>query len=219
MRYFFYFILLFVLCVVTGIIIAGHRGSISRKPPIYIFPDMDRQLKLRPQNASTFFTNGYTSQLHVAGTVARTVPLQTPNGPVYDFEDSPINTGRVTGRTNFVETNPFPITAELVARGQQRFTIYCTPCHSQLGDGNGITKRIGAMAVVGNLHDKRIVELPDGEIFSVLSWGRGNMQGYAPQITSVYDRWAIIAYLRALQLSYVATIDDVPQDLRASLKK
>ncbi|HEX4343816.1 MAG TPA: cytochrome c, partial [Verrucomicrobiae bacterium] len=155
---------------------------------------------------------------HVTGTVPRSTPIETASGPVYSFEDSPVNTGRITGTTNFIFTNPLAINAQLVARGQQRFTIYCTPCHSQLGDGNGITKRIGAMAVVGNLQDKRIVELPDGEIFNVLSYGRGNMQGYAPQIP-VEDRWAIIAYLRALQLSHVATIDDVPQDLRASLKK
>lgn len=219
MRYFGYFILTFIVVVIVGVSIAGRRGGLSRKPPIYVFPDMDRQLKLRPQQASVFFTNGYTSQLPVAGTIARTEPIETPRGPVYAFEDSPVNTGRVTGKTNFVETNPLPITAELLARGQQRFTIYCSPCHSQLADGNGITKRIGAMAVVANLHDKRIVELPDGEIFHVLSYGRGNMQGYAPQITSVEDRWAIVAYLRALQLSQVATMDDVPQDLRAKLTK
>lgn len=218
MRYFGYFLLTFALCVLAVVAIAGRRGGISRQPPLYVFPDMDRQLKLRPQNGNGFFTNGFSSQLPVAGTVARSRPVQTANGPVYPFEDSPVNTGRIAGRTNFVETNPLPVTAQLLARGQQRFTIYCAPCHSQLGDGNGITKRIGAMAVVANLHDKRIVELTDGEIFNTVSYGKNNMQGYAPQIP-VEDRWAIIAYLRALQLSQVATMDDVPQELRASLKK
>jgi mono/diheme cytochrome c family protein len=218
MRYFVYFLLTFAVCVAVVVAIAGRRGGISRKPPIYIFPDMDRQLKLRPQNANGFFTNGFSSQLPVAGTVARSQPIQTVSGPVYPFEDSPVNTGRVLGKTNFVENTPLPVTAQLLARGQQRFTIYCSPCHSQLGDGNGISKKIGAMLTVGNLHDKRIVELPDGEIFNTVSYGKGLMQGYAPQIP-VEDRWAIITYVRALQLSWLGTVDDVPPELRANLKK
>ncbi|HEX4342041.1 MAG TPA: cytochrome c [Verrucomicrobiae bacterium] len=218
MRYFAYFILIFVLCVVAGITIAGRRGSISRKPPLYVFPDMERQLKLRPQNESTFFTNGYTSQLHVTGTVPRSTPIETASGPVYSFEDSPVNTGRITGTTNFVLTNPLAINAQLVARGQQRFTIYCTPCHSQLGDGNGITKRIGAMAVVANLHDKRIVELPDGEIFNTITYGKNLMGPYGPNVV-VEDRWAIVAYLRALQLSQLGLVDDVPEQMRSTLSK
>ena len=218
MRYFAYILLTFAVCVAAVVAIAGRRGSISRKPPIYVFPDMDRQLKLRPQNASGFFTNGFTSQLPVPGTIARSAPIQTENGPVYLFEDSPVNNGRITGTTNFIANNPLPISAQLLARGQQRFNIYCAPCHSQIGDGNGITKKIGAMLTVGNLHDKRIVELPDGEIFNTVSHGKGLMQGYAPQIP-VEDRWAIIAYVRALQLSRLGTMDDVPQELRANLKK
>ena len=80
-----------------------------------------------------------------------------------------MNTGLVAGTTNFVENNPLPVTAELLKRGQQRFTINCSPCHGQLADGNGITKKIGAMAVVANLHDKRIVEMADGELFHVIT--------------------------------------------------
>ena len=85
-------------------------------------------------------------------------------------------------------------------------------------EGNGITKKIGAMAVVANLHDKRIVEMPDGEMFYVITNGRNLMGAYGPNVT-VEDRWAIIAYLRALQLSRLGTIDDLPQELRATLKK
>jgi mono/diheme cytochrome c family protein len=146
------------------------------------------------------------------------VPIQTANGPVYPYEDAPVNTGRITGTTNFVELNPLPITAGLLRRGQQRFTINCSPCHGQLGDGNGITKKINAMAVVANLHDKRIVEMADGEQFFVITNGRNLMGAYGANVT-VEDRWAIIAYLRALQLSQLGTSDDLPQDLRANLKK
>jgi hypothetical protein len=213
-----YFLFIFGLCIVAVMGIAGKRGTISRKPPLYVFPDMDYQPKLRPQNPNSFFPNGLSSQLPPPGTIARSKPLPTANGPVYPFEDSPVNTGRVTGTTNFVETNPLPVTAQLLKRGQQRFQINCSPCHGAGGDGNGITKKINAMAVVANLHDRRIVELADGELFFVITNGRNLMLPYGPNVT-VEDRWAIIAYLRALQLSRLGSIDDVPQDLRGTLKK
>ncbi len=218
MRYLLYFILTVALCAAAVVGIAGKRGRLSRKPPLYIFPDMNRQLKLRPLTADSFFANGMSSQLPVPGTVAREQPIQTVNGPVYPYEDSPVNTGYITGTTNYVPTNPLPVTAQLLARGRQRFQIYCSPCHSELGDGNGITKRIGAMAVVGNLHDKRMVEMPAGEIFNVVTHGRNLMGAYGPNV-AVEDRWAIIAYVRALQLSWLGSTDDVPPQLRAQLTK
>jgi mono/diheme cytochrome c family protein len=212
-----YFLLIFGVCVVLVMLIAGRRGELSRKPPLYIFPDMKRQLKLRPMTPNGFFANGVSSQLPPPGTVPQTKPIPVGGREVYPYEDAPVNTGRVTGTTNFVETNPFPVTPRLLARGRERFTIYCSPCHGQLADGNGITKKIGAMAIVANLHDKRIVELPDGEIFNTISHGKNNMQGYAAQIP-VEDRWAIIAYLRALQLSQLGSVDDLSPEWRAKLK-
>jgi len=204
---------------VAGVIgTLGKRGTHFRKPSLYIFPDMEWQLKLHPQKPDSFFTNGLTSQLHLAGTVPRSKPIQTLQGSVYPYEDAPVNTGRVTGTTNFVENNPLPISAALLKRGQQRFTINCSPCHGATADGNGITKKIGAMLVVANLHDKRIVEMADGELFFVITNGRNNMGAYGANIT-VEDRWAVIAYLRALQIARLGTIDDVPQELRSSLRK
>jgi mono/diheme cytochrome c family protein len=213
-----YFLTIFAVVVLAVVGILGFRGSHFRKPPLYIFPDMEFQLKLRPQKEDAFLKSGLASQLPVPGTIARSTPIHTAKGDVFPFEDSPVNTGRIPGSTNYVEVNPLPITAELMARGQQRFTINCTPCHGALADGNGITKKIGAMGVVANLHDKRIVSMTDGEIFSVISNGRNLMGAYGPNVPA-QDRWAIIAYLRALQFSQLATVDDVPQDLRASLKK
>jgi mono/diheme cytochrome c family protein len=215
MRYFFAIFL--VVCVaVVGVL--GFRGTHFRKTSLYIFPDMEWQLKLRPQKPSGFFANGRTSQLPVPGTIPRSTPIQTTAGPIYPYEDSPVNTGRIPGTTNYVEINPLPITAALLKRGQQRFTINCSPCHGQLADGNGITKKIGAMAVVANLHDARIVSMTDGEIFYVITNGRNLMGAYGPNVV-VEDRWAIVAYLRALQFSQLATIEDVPEALRATLKK
>lgn len=213
-----YFLVILALCVAAVVGILGLRGWHSRKPPLYIYPDMEWQLKLRPQKPNDFFPNGISSQPQVTGTIARSTPIQTKSGAVYPYEDAPVNTGRLAGTTNYVDLNALPVTAQLLKRGQQRFTINCSPCHGQLADGNGITKKIGAMAVVANLHDKRIVKMPDGELFNVITYGRNLMGAYGPNVT-VEDRWAIIAYLRALQLSQLGTLEDLPQELQAGLKE
>jgi mono/diheme cytochrome c family protein len=179
---------------------------------------MERQPKLRPLTANAFFDNGMSSRLPVAGTVARSQPIRVGENLIYPWQDTPLTTGLVTGTTNFVELNPLPVTDELLHRGQQVFDITCAACHSKVGDGNGTPKRIGAMAVVGNLHDKRIVELADGELFNTISYGKNLMQGYAATMP-IQDRWAAIAYLRALQLSRLGTLDEVPEALRGTLKK
>jgi len=206
-----YFLLILGLSIVVVMTIAGRRfddgGQISRRPPIEIFPDMDRQPKLRPQARNNFFPDQLSSQLPVPGTVA--------HGTAY--EDSPANTGRITGTTNFVETIPVPVTEQLITRGQQRFQINCSPCHSAMGDGNGITKRLG-MVVVTSLHDKRIVELADGDIFNTISYGKNLMGAYGANV-SLQDRWAIVAYVRALQRSRLADVNDVPEAQRSALKK
>ncbi len=208
-----YFLAIFALCVLATVGVLGFRGTHFRKPPLYIFPDMERQPKLRPQTANAFFDNGMSSRLPVAGTIARSQPIHVGEKLVYPWQDSPVTTGRVTGTTNFVELNPLPVTAELLQRGQQVFNINCAACHSKLGDGNGTPKRINAMAVVANLHDKRIVELADGELFNTISYGKGLMQGYAGNLP-IQDRWAAIAYLRALQLSRLGSLDEVPEAMR-----
>ena len=197
--------------------IAGFRGGLSRQPPIEVFPDMDRQLKLRPQKPDDFFANGVSSQLPPPGTIARIQPIQTVNGAVYPFEDSPVNSGLITGTTNFTATNPLQVNVALLERGRQRFNIYCAPCHGQIGDGNGITKKIGDMPAVANLHDKRIVEMPDGEIFNTITFGKSTMGAYGP-IIPTGDRWAIIAYLRALQLSWLGSTNDLTAAQSAELK-
>jgi mono/diheme cytochrome c family protein len=213
-----YFLAIFTVCVLATVGILGFRGTHFRKPPLYIFPDMERQPKLRPQTANAFFANGMSSRPPVAGTLARSEPIHVGDQLVYPWQDSPVTTGLLTGTTNFVEINPLPVTDELLQRGEQVFNINCAACHSKLGDGNGVPKRIGAMAVVANLHDKRIVELPDGDLFRTVSYGKGLMQGYAANLT-IPDRWAAIAYLRALQLSRLGSLEEVPQALRGTLKK
>jgi mono/diheme cytochrome c family protein len=202
--------------------VLGLPGRLSRKPPVEIYadrfmPGMDRQPKLRPQEPDSFFANGVSSQLPPAGTVARSLPIQTVSGPVYPFEDSPVNTGRITGTTNFIATNPLPVNGALLQRGRDRFDIYCAPCHGRLGDGNGITKKIGVMPSVANLHDKRIVELADGDIFNTVTSGKSTMGAYGP-LLPVSDRWAVIAYVRSLQLSWLGAKEDLTPAQSAELK-
>ena len=151
-----------------------------------------------------------SSQLPVEGTVAR--------GSA--FEDSPVNTGKVPGTTNYVATIPMPVTAQLMERGQQRFNINCSPCHGRLGDGKGITTKFG-MAVIADLHDsktRKVVQQADGEIFNTITYGKNLMGPYGGLMT-VEDRWAIIAYLRALQRSRLASLEDVPADVRPTLSR
>jgi mono/diheme cytochrome c family protein len=200
-----YFLLGLVLCVVAVVSLFGFRGDLSRRPPYEIFPDMDRQPKLRPQAASKFFADGLGSRLTVAGTVAR--------GERY--EDTPAHTGRLPGMTNWVATIPLPVTEKLMHRGRERYGIYCAPCHGALGDGKGITGKYG-MAAVANFHDKRLVEMTDGEIFSTIIHGKNLMGPYASQVP-IEDRWAIIAYVRALQRSRLARLEDVPAGERSRL--
>jgi len=202
-----YVLLVFVLAVALVVIVAGPRGGLTRNRPIQIFPDMKKQMKLLPQKDDSFFPDSRSSRLPVAGTIPRGAP----------YQDWPVNTGRVTGLTNFVETIPVPVTEQLLARGKQRFEINCLPCHGPLADGNGVTKKLG-MAVVANLHDARIVQLPDGEIFNTITYGKGLMGAYGPNI-GPQDRWAVIAYVRALQRAQLGTIEDVPAPFQATLKK
>ena len=205
-----YLLLIFGLCTVIVMLIAGKRGSTSRREPIELFPDMNRQPKLRPQKPNEFFPDGKSSQLPIPGTIARE--------DIY-YADVPMNTGKIPGTTNFIENMPVPVTTKLMERGQQRFNINCSPCHGAQGDGKGITVRIGAMPpTVADLHQKRIVAMTDGEIFNTISNGKGLMGPYGANVT-VEDRWAIIAYLRALQLSQLGNTNDVPEQMRSTLKK
>jgi len=206
-----YFLLGFVLTAVLVVGIAGRRGSMTRRTPFEIFPDMDRQPKLRPQTVNAFFKDHMSSQLPVPGTVAR--------GSAY--EESPFTTGKIAGTTNWVEVNPMPLTATLLARGQERFNINCSPCHGAAGDGKGITTKFG-MAIVGDLHDakppRRVPQQADGEIFNTITYGKNLMGPYGPNI-SIEDRWAIVAYVRALQRSHLASLDDVPNDQKEILTR
>ena len=159
------------MAIVAVVGVTGFRGSISRKPPIEVFPDMDRQMKLRPQESNRFFGNKRSSKHYVEGTIARGMP----------YQDIPVNTGMITGSTNWVEINPLEITESFMERGRQRYDIYCLPCHGAAGDGKGITTKYG-MVAVANFHEERIVSQPDGEIFNTITYGKNLMGPYGANI-------------------------------------
>jgi len=220
-----YFYLLFFLTCVTVIGLAGFRDSKSRQPPIEIFPDMVRMNKVRPQTPSDFFADHRSSRVRPEGTVDQSKPYEVNgekvlvNGKeVYPYEDAPMNTGLVTGTTNYIQTSPLAITRQLLDRGQERFQIYCMPCHGPAGDGKGITGKYG-MISMANFHDQRLINMGDGELFHTMTVGKlPLMPAYGP-IVPVEDRWAIISYIRALQRSQLATVEDVPEAKRGDFKK
>ena len=220
MRYVLIGISMMVFLVVS---LAGFRGELSRKPPLEMFPDMDRQPKLGPMEQNDFFKNGMTSQPLVEGTVPRGEPLQTVNdGDVFSFEAShPVNKGYTVdaGETNFVAAIPLPVTRELVQRGQARFNISCVPCHGGqgLGEATGVVGNFG-FGGIKSLHGPTTVKLADGAIFKVISEGQNAMKAYGTSL-SVRDRWAIVSYVRALQLSRLGQETEVPPHELAKLNK
>jgi len=224
-----YFFILFALLVVLVVSIAGFRGQKSRRSPIEIFPDMDHQPKVKAQVASSFFSDARSDRGPVAYTVpiGYAIPLHKPvndsvgevGGPykqIY-FSSAPVyfDTGKIGDQWG--SGMPFEITPGLMQRGRERFTINCSPCHGATAAGTGIAGKFGLVAIA-NLHQERIRIMTEGEIFNTITNGKNTMLGYGDRI-QVEDRWAIIAYVRALQKSQGgATIEDVPASERAALE-
>ena len=165
--------------------------------------DMHDQPRYKPLAKSDFFGDDRSARPLVADTVAR--------GQLHD--DEHLYSGKVGGQ--LATTFPFPVTAEVLARGQERFDIYCTPCHGLLGRGDGMIVQRGFKAPP-SLHNDRLRSSPPGYYFDVMTHGFGAMSDYAAQVP-VRDRWAIVAYIRALQLSQHASVEDVPVEDKASL--
>jgi mono/diheme cytochrome c family protein len=166
--------------------------------------DMHDAPRYEPLEASTFFANGAASRLPVANTVARGQLNQ----------DRHLFEGVVDGAP--AEAFPMAVTAEVMARGQERFNVFCSPCHGRTGQGNGMIVQRG-FRQPPSFHDQRLVDAPVGYYFDVMTNGFGAMQDYRSQVP-VADRWAIAAYIRALQASRRGTIDDVPAEQRGALE-
>lgn len=165
--------------------------------------DMHDNPRYKPYSASDFFSDGRAARTPPVGTVARG----------WLREDEALYTGHVSGVA--VAEFPFAISHQDLQRGRDRYNIYCTPCHGVLGDGQGMVVQRG-LRRAASYHDERLREESVGYFYDVISNGFGAMQGYAEQIP-VRDRWLIVAYVRALQLSQNATVADVPRERQAEL--
>jgi hypothetical protein len=164
---------------------------------------MHDQPKYQPFERNAFFADQRASRPLVPGVVARG----------HLDEDRAFFTG--AGPIGPVTANPLPASRDVLLRGQERFNIYCSPCHDRVGSGEGMIVQRG-FTQPPTFHSDRLRSVPDGYLFQVMTNGFGTMATYAPQV-SARDRWAIVAYIRALQFSQHATVADVPESERPAL--
>ncbi len=202
-----------VAAVIPVAYLAKARNEHSTQPRLHVIPDMDFQPKAKSQQASPLFDDGRVMRVAPEGTVARG-ELRADDA----LYKGTVGNGWTTEIPSAIEIND-----STLARGRERYDVYCAPCHGSAGYGDGmVTKRaesIGSPKWVtpSSLHQEYIVRMPHGQLFSTISNGARSMRGYAAQI-DVEDRWAIVLYVRALQRSQAATVDDVPADKRAQLR-
>jgi mono/diheme cytochrome c family protein len=164
------------------------------------------QPKTSPLSASEFFSDGSSARPLVPGTI--------PRGHLR--EDGAFYTGIENGK--WVDKIPVPITMDLLKRGRDRFSIYCTPCHGQLGDGQGMIAKRGFQLKrpVGNYHSDRLRKMPIGHFYDVITNGYGAMYSYASRIEP-QDRWAVVAYIRVLQLSQHSSVKDLSTEEKSKI--
>jgi mono/diheme cytochrome c family protein len=211
-RWILYLVMISVaLSLVPIAFIMRARTTTSSKPRIHLIQDMDNQPRYDTQSRNPLFADRRAMRPPVAGTVARGTLIG----------DAEIATGRIG--EDWVEVIPVELTAGVVQRGRERYEIFCSPCHGLAGFGDGmVAKRAdelmeGTWTPPTSFHTDLLRQRPDGHIFNTISNGIRNMPAYGPQIP-VADRWAIVAYVRALQRSQKATVDDVPIEIRAQLR-
>ncbi|MEM9398846.1 MAG: cytochrome c [Verrucomicrobiota bacterium] len=183
-----YFFAAFIISILSVVIFFGFRGQKFEKTPIEIFPDMDHQPKFKAQAPSDFYADNRSNRMPVEGTISFDQPRITG-------KDQYLNTGMI--RDAWGDGIPVEVDEALLQRGQERYDINCKVCHGITGLGNGVVTNYG-LGGVANLTDERISALPDGDIFNTIGKGKGQMGPY-PHI-KIYDRWAIVAYVRALQM-------------------
>ena len=211
-------IVVIFLAMVPPAVIAWARAVNSSQPRIHLIQDMDNQPKFRAQHANALFADGRAMRPPITGTVAR--------GRLN--EDDHYYRGISNGQWAATFPPQVALTMDLLQRGRERFNIYCQPCHGLAGYGDGMVNR-RAMVLMNlgvngttwvqpkSVHEQQIREQPVGQYFNTITNGVRNMPAYGPQIP-VADRWAIVAYLRALQRSQNARPDDAPTAQRVQLQ-
>jgi mono/diheme cytochrome c family protein len=200
--------------------IMGVRGMISERRPLIGLPDMDFQAKYGPQSPSPFFRDGRAMRTPPEGTIAYAgADFESDAGSPRENPDFLQAEGRYyRGKQGdaWVSEIPVKVDLALLRRGQERYEIYCAICHGETGSGKGLLAEYGLVGVA-SITDEVHALMPVGDYFNTITNGKGRMMSMAPQIT-VPDRWAIVAYIRALMRSQNAVLDDVPPALRGELK-
>ena len=205
-------ILVNMFLLIPPVLVAKARYSTSRTPRIHVFLDMDQQQKFKAQSANSFFRDNRAMRLPVPGTVAR--------GELN--ADKHYNWG--TNGDDWATTFPsqVKVNADLLARGEERFGIYCTPCHGISGHGDGLVPRRTAVSdygawLVTDLSSEKGLAHPIGELFNIIGYGINTMPGYRSQIP-VEDRWAIVAHVKALQFSQSVDVAEIPAEEKQRLE-
>lgn len=211
---FAYYTLAFVVVLLLSVM--GFRGMISTRPPIEVFPDMDHQAKYKPQAASKFFADGRADRPLPPGTVPYGRSAAQADPAFLKADDFHYDGKLPDGSFGRGFPAALEVTGAFVERGQGRYQIYCAPCHGTLGDGNGITKAYG-MLTTPTYHDDRLRGMAEGELYHTITHGKNTMMSYADKL-SPDDRWAVVAYVRALQRAAHGSIKDVPAELQGGLK-
>ncbi len=181
-----------LLALSLSTVFAGCQGMPSEKPPVHVNPNMDWQDRFNAQEVNPFFEDNRADRQPVEGTVSQG-NLQANMAYYQGIEDNGA----------FVDKIPASVSAEMILRGKERFNIYCSMCHGGTGAGNGIITNYGIVRPP-SFFDERIVNMPDGEIYSAIYNGVRTMSSYRHQIP-VEDRWAIVSYIRTLQRSHAVT--------------
>lgn len=198
--------LLFAGVVLASLLLVGCRGTQSDNPPIHLNLDMDFQPKFGPQEANPLFEDNAAMRTPVPGTV--------PRGAVRT--DAALYEGR-TEEGNYVAEMPIAINRAVLERGQDRYDVYCAVCHGKTGAGDGVIMRQDyGYTPASSYHIDRLRTAPDGYLYDVINNGVRNMPAYGQKIP-VMDRWAIVAYIRALQRSQNASPGDLPPEQQARL--
>jgi mono/diheme cytochrome c family protein len=214
-----FFIIYFFLVALT-LTVLGFRGCKSTRTPLEVFPDMDRQARFHEQGQTGFFADGRMDRPPVPGTVPFVTTEQATYGhlsPDNRFrEDDYLVTGKLPDGA-FGDGIPVPVSYEAMQHGRELYAIYCTICHGDSGNGKGVIaqERYGFATIISILQT-RIMEQPDGEIYSTIAYGKNTMGAYGSKIR-VEDRWKVVMYVRALQRAAAATIDDVPAERKGEL--
>jgi len=198
----------YVSGLLVVLLLAGCRGHQSDRPPIHPNLDMDFQEKFQPQSFNPLFEDNATMRPPVPGTV--------PRGQIQ--ENSALQTGR-TPNGEYVDRVPIAVNRKVLERGQDRYEIFCAPCHGKTGAGNGIIMRGNyGYPPASSYHIDRLRDASDGYLYDVISNGVRNMPAYGHQV-SVRDRWAIVTYIRALQRSQNAGPEEIPDDVAARIRR